>query len=457
MSVKSIVIANIAEFNRRAMVKSFKQNEIIAWDEASFALADMSLYWCGDDKVVILPCPPDESFLEDVKIALGYKNVNVVWPTKRSYSICEDIIKDRKLFEFLLKTIQDSNNPQIVSWGVTNQFYFLLDKLKNSGANYVASEVPKKSNYWTALYFESKAGFREFVADKLPTLKIPEGFICENKEAAIDAIAYFALKQRGFVLKANYGTGGFSTMCYPSDQLQRGFQSLQKDALHRMTFDNFWDNPPVIIEEHIPGIDGSFPSSLTINFIIHEDGSLTMKGSGKMVMRREWLYSGIHCGLGSLETVVENRIVDIGYQVGTQMAIMGYRGWFDIDFVKGGGNEIYLTEINARRASPIHVFDIGAQIIGDDWVSKQSLYANDRLHLQGSCKPNYSQIRKVFDDFNTKNNDFLVQAIPTIMSISLTKKTPYMGYVVLAQSASSASYFAIQLENQIKKAIGMLV
>src|SRR6266508_2148272 len=264
MSVKSIVIANIPEFNRRAMVKDFSQHEFAAWDAASVALTDMSLFWCGDDKVVVLPRPPDPAFLSDVTRGLGYKNVRVICPNTMSHSICNDIVNDKELFDALVQIIRNSDKPQIVAWGATAQFYYFLNELTLAGANFVVPEVPEPSNYWTALYFESKSGFREFATREVSGLKIPEGFVCGNKDVALDAISYFSKRNKGFVLKANYGTGGFSTMCYPADQANRGFEQLRKEAEHRMAFDHFWDNPPVVIEEHIPGVGKSFPLSLTI-------------------------------------------------------------------------------------------------------------------------------------------------------------------------------------------------
>jgi hypothetical protein len=453
MSIKTIVISNITEFNRRAMANNFSRSEFLAWDEASVALTDMSLFWCGDDKVVMLPCPPNASFLSDLTNALGYKNVRVIWPNIMTHSICDDIVNDKELFEELVQIIQNSNKPRIVSWGATTQFYALLKALALAGANFVAPEIPELANYWTALYFESKAGFREFAIKEAKTLNIPEGFVCGNKDVALDAIAYFSKNNKGFVLKANYGTGGFSTMCYPANQTDRGFEKIRKEVAHRMAFDHFWDNPPVIIEEHILGGENSLPTSLTIDFCINQDGLLNKVGGGKMIMRRGWLYAGIHCGKGVLDTDTENKITKAGFHIGEQMAKTGYRGWFDVDFVQRWDGEIFLTEINARRASPVHVFDIATQILGDNWEKEWSLYANDHLSLQGACQPTYTNIRDAIADFN--NNESSVQAIPTIISNAVTRKNPFIGYAVIAPNASEASNYATLLETQIKKIIGM--
>ncbi len=455
MSINSIVIANIAEFNRRAMATNFSQYEFAAWDAASVALTDMSLFWCGDDKVVVLPRRPDQTFLSDLTKVLGYKNIRVVCPNTTSHSICDDIVNDKKLFETLVQIIQNSDKPKIISWGATAQFYSLLNELALTGVNFVVPEIPESSNYWTALYFESKSGFREFATRKTPVLKIPEGFVCGNKDVALDAIAYFSNNNRGFVLKANYGTGGFSTMCYPANQMSRGFEQLRKEAEHRMAFDHFWDNPPVIIEEHIPGVGNSLPLSLTIDFCINQDGFLSKMGCGKMIMRRNWLYTGIHCGEGVLDTDTEEWMTRAGFHIGEEMAKKGYRGWFDVDFVQRWDGDIFLTEINARRASPVHVFDIATQVLGENWEKKWSLYANDHLDLQGARQPTYTQIREAIANFNKNNSESLVRAIPTIISTALSRINPYIGYVVIAPNASTSINCSMLLEKQIKELIGM--
>lgn len=456
MAVKTIIIANIGEFNRRTMHKAFTQEELYAWDEASRALTDMSLFWCGDDKVVVLPKPPDQVFLLDVKAALGYENVRVVSPALASPSICQDIINDRELFDFLVCIIENSDNPQIVSWGMTSEFISLINQFHIAGVQFETPEMTEDSSRWTNLYFESKAGFREFISNQLPALNLADGFTCTNKENAIGAISHFCSKEKGFVLKANNGTGGFSTICYPKNLLHRGISFLKKDASRRMVFDHFWDTSPVIIEEHISGHKTELPPSLTIDLKISRDKIITQMGSGIMIIRRNSLYSGILCGIGVLNAEIEKNIIDIGVLVGNEMAQMGYVGWFDIDFVLGENGKIYLTEINARRASPIYVFEIARTIFGSDWASKIAVFANDHLSLQGSCYPTYSKIREVFKELNAANSKYQIKAIPTIASSSLLRKNPYMGYVIVANNIANAKDNSIELEKKIKHAIGMV-
>jgi hypothetical protein len=286
---------------------------------------------------------------------------------------------------------------------------------------------------------------------------MPDGFICDNEELAVGAIGHFMSKRCGFVLKANYGAGGFSTLCYPSGQLQRGIESLQKDASRRMSFDHFWNTPPVIIEEYISASDASGEATPTIDLCILPDGTIQLIGTGSMIMRNGWLYSGIKCGLRSLHPSIESSMICIGREIGRAMSAIGYRGWFDVDFVLREDGTLFLTEINARRASPAHVFDIAKQLYGESWQHKCSVYANDHLPLQGSCRPSYGNIRNAFAEFNVKHEMVSVRAIPTIASSALLGRTPYLGYVVLTENALFLREFVTHLEMGIRESVGMSV
>ncbi len=146
----------------------------------------------------------------------------------------------------------------------------------------------------------------------------------------------------------------------------------------------------------------------------------------------------------------------VGATIGNAMAGLGYRGWFDIDFVLGQDRQVYITELNARRASPCHVFEVGERLQGKDWSRKCGLYANDHLPLQGVCSPNYATIREVFAEFNRLQEGGLTRALPTIVSSSLSRKAPYLGYVVMSDNAPRAAELAMELEAWIRRSIGMV-
>ena len=458
MHAKSVVIANIIEFNRQAMSRGFTDAEYERWHMGGADLADMALFWCGDDKLVITPYPPLGIFLDDVRESLDYSNVQVVSPAKASDSICEDIVSDPNLLRLLIDTLRGSPTPQIVAWGATKEFYALLDRLREEGVEPPAPEVPTRSDFWTVLYLDSKSGFREFcqkLRKRLPEIHLPEGFICSNKELATEAVSYFYSQRKEFVLKANRGTGGFSMLCYREPKLRRGLPWLQKDIARRMFFDHYWVNQPVILEEYIPGPDAGTPLASTVDFLITQSGEVIFIDAGTMVMRNLHMYAGVQCGLDSVEPFIRDYMVRIGKSVGNAMSALGYRGWFDIDFVVDNQKRTYLTEINARRSCPIHAFEIGRQLLGKDWSGECGLYAKDYLYLQGSCHPDYRAIRQVIEEFNRSQGDGMTRAISTIASSSLSRKLPYLGYAVVSSTSPQAAEAAVELEQLIRKSIGM--
>lgn len=458
--ITTIIIANIVEFNRRAMRVGFAENELATWDAASADLNDMALFWSGDNKLVITPNPVDGLFLADICTLLGYENLQVICPSKRSFSICDDIADCQEIFHTLYETLKSPAPPQVITWGATKQFYGLLDRLHLTDRSSIAVEVPDYDKFWVALYLESKSGCREFcqgIQRQIPDLHMPEGFICSSKDLALDALAYFALQGRAFVLKANWGTGGFSMLRVTQSELDQDIDQLRQNLARRMRFDHYWDQCPVILEEFISVPSADWPRALTIDFLIAPDGNITLIGKGVMLMRRDCLYAGISTGRGALEASVEDRMEMIGHRVAQAMAEFGYKGWFDLDFVVDQNSQLYLTEINARRASPAHVFGIAQRLAGTEWATKCGLYANDHLPLQGACNPDYALIRESFFKFNDSHRNDGIIAVPTIVNSSLKRRTPYIGYVILAEEVRQAAHCASELENGIRESIGMTV
>lgn len=194
----------------------------------------------------------------------------------------------------------------------------------------------------------------------------------------------------------------------------------------------------------------------TANFLILPNGEISPMGTGLMLLRNHHLYAGIRCGLGALDPATEQHLLRVGTTIGVAMADLGYRGWFDVDFVLDQDRRVYITEINARRASPCHVFEIGERLLGRDWSRKCGLYANDHLPLQGACHPNYATIQEVFAEFNRLQEGSVVRALPTIVNSSLSRKAPYLGYAVMADNAPRAAELALKLEAWVRKSIGMV-
>jgi len=252
--VKSVVLANVIEYNHQTMSSGFSDAELLRWHQGGADLSDMALFWCGDDKLVITPYSLNKAFVADVQEFMGYENIQLASPSKTSNSICEDVIADLNLFSLVVDIMRRSNKTKLISWGATKEFYILSEQLKREGISFETPEIPPPQNYWTVRYLESKTGFREFcqkLRKHVPEIRLPEGYICSNKECAIDVMSHFCSRQREFVLKANYGTGGYSMLCYNDQKLSRGQEWLKKDITRRMSFDQFWSNQPVVLEEYI--------------------------------------------------------------------------------------------------------------------------------------------------------------------------------------------------------------
>jgi hypothetical protein len=454
----SVVIANNSEFNASLMDGGFNSSQAALWHQAGVELADLALFWGGDDKLVITPEPLDETFVADVCEILQFSNVERRIPVKTGTTICEDILADPTLYSELKGVLAMGPTSPLLVWGPAPQLYYLHKALGQFGLTPPMPDVPPASEYWTARYLESKFGFREFcsrIRRSKPALRLPEGFVFADKDLATEAVTYFTEAGRGFVLKAGYGTAGFSTIMFPAARLNGGLEQIGREIKSRMRLDSFWNTAPVVLEEHICAHAGSAIISPTANFLVSASGKVTLLGTGSMLMRRGHLYAGVQSGVGTFDEGLEQVICELGLEVGHAVSALGYRGWFDVDFVAVPDGAVYLTEINARRTSLAHVFEFGNRLRGADWASVSGIFAKDHLALQGSVLPTYENIRLAFLSFNERNRILDARAVPTIVSSSLQRRDPYIGYAVIADSAPMAARLSNELEAEIWSRLGM--
>lgn len=457
-TINSVVLANIWEYNRQPMTKTFTPREIDAWATASSDLADIALFWAGDGTLVITPEPIDQALVADVVEILGYRRLASVSPRTRTGFLCSDVLSDEAVFEQIVDILEAAPQPRLLAWGPTPQFYDLSNRLSESCPGIVTPALPPSDRLWLARYLDTKPGFRE-VFERLrlshPEIQIPDGFVLSDKELAIEAISYFINRNLGFVLKAAHGTAGFSMLSTPDASASSDASRLPNLLRQRMRFDQFWDVGAIVTEAYVHGPERQAKQAPTIDFEIDNSGEVIFHGSGEMLMRQGQYYGGLTCGVGALESDLESRLKGIGRVVGDALCELGYIGWFDLDFVIDGNRNPVVTELNARRTSPAHVFEIAETLCGSNWQADCAMFANDHLPLQGSKHPKYSNLREVFLAFNREHRRHNVLAVPTIASGSLRRQAPWLGYAVMADDSANAARYAGLLEILLRESIDM--
>jgi hypothetical protein len=458
--MQHLVVANVAEFNRRQLDGVATGRELAVWDKGGADLEDMGLFWGGDGSTVVMSRSPDPLWVSDCQRWLGWEGISIKCPPATGPHVCDALLRDERAMEELVDRLKSQGGSvAVMSWGATEGLYRLVDGLCSRGVAIGAIDIPGREAFWIARHLETKSGFRQFamaMEGQGTYFRLPRGFICGTPELALEAISHFHASGTSFVLKANDGTAGYSTISYGKQGLDRGRDWVVRDATRRMCFDSLWGRGCVVIEEMVTSDEGNPALPVTADFFVHESGEVSVSGCGTMLIRGRHLYAGVKCGLGALpDERVRDALNGIALAVGRELSRLGYAGWCDVDCLVPPAGPLYVNEINVRRASPSHAFSIGAAFGGPEWQETCAVYANDHMPLQGSCYPTYATLRQVFEKFNADRSTERRIAIPTLATTSLAGATPFLGYAVVAPTAARAGEMAKQLEAELRAAVGM--
>ena len=88
-------------------------------------------------------------------------------------------------------------------------------------------------------------------------------------------------------------------------------------------------------------------------------------------------FIGVLMGKDCIKADTERKIRKIGNIIGKRYAHLGYRGFFDVDFVISAKGEPYPIETNVRRTGGTHVFDFVRYMFGPNWHEKIVVLSSD--------------------------------------------------------------------------------
>lgn len=452
-----LVLANVLEYNLRTQPPGVSGFELAAWDGPGVDLAELGVFWGGEDSVVVLPQPADPEWIEDLVTTLDLRRLRPLATGGRTRSLCADLSKDAELLR-LIRTETGARDEVLISaWGATPQLAGLVAQLEAAGSAVRTEGLPPKEGFWLSYELDSKAGFRHFAQQAClgGAVALPEGYIVPDVETALEAMAHLAREGRGCVLKTSQGTAGFGMFQVPTVLDAAGRARQLREIRSRMRFDSRWACGPLVVESLVEGPAGEAPLAVTADFEVTEEGVVRYLGGGRMRVRKGQFYEGVVCGRGSLPMEIEARMHAAGTEVGAAAAARGYRGLFDLDFVVSADGALLVTEMNARRASPSHAFAIARRLRGAQWQDSSAVLANDHCTLTGSCDLVYGHVREAVRRFRCDALSRTASVVPTIVSHSLRRSVPYLGYAIVADTADEAGEAAARFESHLAQACGL--
>lgn len=401
--IKTIIVANNREYFSPidVFVPEKSKREFV---EADFDEGDMDIMWHGDDKIVLLPREIDKEFTRDIFNIFGYKNTRLIVPHDTGSGLSESIIADKGVFQTVVDAIKEAPDPQVVAWGHTPQFQRLRGELNKTGAKYRTPETPTDEGLWTPDYLDTKVGSRELllqVKRKNPDIDIhiPEGYICDNVKNAFEAAADITSSGRGVVFKANWGGSGIGVNVFPRHKVD----SPEKvDAMERKIQGNeLFLNDKIVVEECIDADFNHHGTNPSVDSMVKEDGSVKIQAVDAMDIRHKGEdveFYGCIGGKGLFTPEQHGKLYNFTQAVGREISSLGYRGWYDTDYLLAKDGRFFPTEANLRRTSMCYAIDLARLLYGEDWEQKVAVRTNDKFIRPNLHGVSYRQLKETLSD-----------------------------------------------------------
>lgn len=399
---KTIFVANGREFFSPIdkFVPQAHQDEFVQTDRDE---TDPMIFELGDDKIMFVPQSIDPEYIDDVVNLFGFKNISIIQIPESGSGLSKDILSDRDTYGMIQQTISRDPNIEVIPWGHTAQFQELHGSLLQQGMIFKSPETPLENSLWHPDYANTKLGTREIlkrvqIAHPELRMNIPEGFPCADIDLALQVAKYFVGSGKGLVLKANLGAAGIGVFVFSPKEYNLTSPDGWNAMESKIRENGLIQNGPIVVEEYIePDFNqrGVFPS---VDSMVLPDGTVKIQAVSTMGIHRsgeevEFYGSTIGHGLFTEEQHLYMR--NINRAVGEEHGKIGYRGWYDTDFILSTDGKLYLTETNVRRTGTSYMVALAEHLFGPDWENNMAMIANDkyiRSHLAGLSHNNLKVI-----------------------------------------------------------------
>lgn len=446
--IATVFIANTAEAFESLLQRTTHTEEGTRRMRHEFALSQRAFFWNGDDKVVITPYPIPEVLVRHNLAVCGFSNVVNFSPQEAAIALSGAIATDDVLMNAIAEYARNNPDMKVSPYAVTVGFLSLIDRMRQMGISSVVDESPLARSVWTVRYLDSKVGFRAEMQKLMaqhPEIQIPEGFVAENQRDAISMAKWFYAQGRSIAVKANYGESGWGLMLLKAEEYADA--SALRGALER-TFasDPVWEDMLIVIEELIEPdteIAGGSPSS---ELFVNEEQVVITYHCGQLLDEQGGFF-GVELGNETLPDSLRNTLDRIAMIIGQRYQALGYRGFFDIDYVVAKNGTIYVVETNPRRTGGTHVYDLAKHLFGDSWEHDAYFLSHDSFQYSSEPMPVETlleRMRTVFYPIEGQRRGIIITFINPV--------EPIMGYVAIGGNADDGRGLQQQLFDLFKNA-----
>jgi hypothetical protein len=295
------------------------------------------------DLTFISPMPIDPRFATYVHDLLQVEPPKVLSPQTHQGRLSKEIFSEQKLLDELPHAFD------LHSYCASRELMELVSKLVSQGYQIETHELPLSPQSFqdTVNVYGTKCGLRQALArvEHPEIVRMAPGVVCNTFEEAVAEASRTALSQGGVVVKTNKGHAGMGVVIFDPQWIRRHRDSLEADIRSSLSANNgYWDKFPISVEAFVLAdetIGGGLPN---IEGVVTDTGAQQLFYGGMRVVNG--VFAGMELGIG---VKLPPDIFRIWEWLGSHYHSLGYRGYFDIDFVAGKDGAMYICESNTRR------------------------------------------------------------------------------------------------------------
>jgi hypothetical protein len=390
-----------------------------------------SVFWTPNPRVLILPAGYDPLWFSDIHQVLGLQPPPVVSPARRAGLLVQDLLHDGAGQAALREQLTGHRVVRMINTGPTPDLYRLVAMLRGWGLTVELDGVTEE-HYWTSLYLDSKVSVLD-LARQMPEIRVASGLLVSSWEELRGAVDVLLARHGRVIARSLHGVAGDGSAVTTADpaRLARFFETIERDS--------FFGFPLIVQEfiEHAP--DVGCPA---VDILVDEDGvqdvvlcSLTVVGGHH--------FRSVNVGPGALPEVWAKRVTQVAYDLGTAARDLGYRGWMCADCVAGADDQLYVTEINARRSGSQHAGSLLRL-----WGAERELTISAHFMVPVPAGASYAdQVRPVFQPLWESG----VRAYPTTVR-GMAWPDPIMAVIAAAPTALEAEQIVAGIADAVSPA-----
>jgi hypothetical protein len=427
--LRRLVVGNALEWNQQSERRDLPGNRLPAQNRP-YPDDDMTLFWSGDNKVVITQNPLDARHVDDCCAVLNYQNVASFAPSYAlgNHSICEAITMDERSIHEIAEYIDsfsDGGRILIEGYGATVEYARLVAALGPRIRAVLDDSMTRQRNLELISCLDSKIRVREFFAAALHAtrrVRLTRAFTVRAESDLLEYVRGAFLTLGPVMIKTEYGFGGHGMMAVED------IESIAGQIADFISMQSYSD---LLIEEHVGPGDDVIPICFT--GVVGPSGEVANSSVGRELQYSVRYYAGAIIGNESLPPEFADSARGAGEAVGAIMSHFGYRGSFTLDLLgRKDDASIVLLEVNPRRALPSTLGDMCLQLFGPGYEGRVSALARRWIPVHRSIA-DYPKLRDFLVArrlFGAQGEDLVILPY-SISSLSAESAKPAVGVAVM--------------------------